>query len=308
MRRVPSTEGVSVAVHDLGGDPSRPTLLLSHATGFHAHCYTPIAGELSDRFDCVGLDFRGHGDTPIDPDWHVDWRRFGDDAAAVAAHVTPSGGLIGFGHSMGGAALLMAAHRDPNRFEQLVLFEPISHEGSAPALTEAEIREFPIVTGALRRRRRFGSFDEAYENFSAKPPLSLMVDEALHNYVEHGFRPVAGTEPTGDRDIELCCDPELEASIFVTGVDNGVWNLLPEIRTPTLVLGGRVEQRQPSAQSEAIADHLGAGTYLLLDHQTHFGPFSHPVEIARLIAEFAASGDASDTVGAQQANRPTPTT
>lgn len=289
MIEVESTEGVTVAVHDLAGDRDRPPLLLSHATGFHARCYIPLALALADRFHCLGLDYRGHGDTPVDPAWPVDWRRFGDDADAVAGHIAPSGGLIGFGHSMGGAALLMAAHRDPDRFERLVLFEPISYGGSFPAVSRSEIRELPIIAGALSRRRRFGSLDEAHDNFRTKPPLSLMVDESLRNYVEYGFRPVSdgGAHGSADTGVELRCAPELEAGIFITSIDNGVWDLLPEIRTPTLVIGGRVEQRQPSAQSEAISRRLLAGSYLLLDHQTHFGPFSHPIEIAALIAEFA---------------------
>jgi pimeloyl-ACP methyl ester carboxylesterase len=290
MTRIPSSEGVEVAVHELGGRGDRPTLLISHATGFHAHCYTPLAAKLTDRFHCVGLDFRGHGDTDVDPEWSVDWQRFGDDAEVVARHLAPTGGLVGFGHSMGGAALLMAAHRDPARFERLVLFEPISHQASSPSMTEAEIRRLPIVTGALRRRRRFASFDEAYTNFRSKPPLALMVDDALHQYVDHGFRRVPAADGSDRIELELRCPPELEAAIFVTGVGNGVWDLLPEIPTPTLVLGGRVEERQPSSQSEAIAGHLAAGTYVGLDDQTHFGPFSHPDETAQLIADFVGDG------------------
>jgi hypothetical protein len=46
--RVPSSDHVSVAVHDFGG--SGPPLLLSHASGFHGYCYLPIADELTDRF------------------------------------------------------------------------------------------------------------------------------------------------------------------------------------------------------------------------------------------------------------------
>ena len=292
MMRVPSTEGVRVAVHELGGRSDGAPLLVSHATGFHGRCYAPLVREFAGGFRCFGLDYRGHGETPADPEWRVDWRRFGDDALAVAEHIAPDGGLVGFGHSMGGTALLMAAHREPERFDRLVLFEPISHEGSRPALTEDEIRRFPIVVGETRRRRRFASFDDAYDNYRDKPPLSSMTEESLRGYVDHGFEPVQ--DPDGAAAVELRCSPDLEADIFVTGITNGVWELLPEIRTPTLVLGGHVEERQPSAQSEAIADRLPDGRYLLLDHQTHFGPFSHPAEIAGLVAGVAGrAGDAT---------------
>ena len=63
---VPSTLGVLIAVHELGGQPDaglRP-LLVSHATGFHGRCYLPMAHELADRFHSIGFDYRGHGDTP----------------------------------------------------------------------------------------------------------------------------------------------------------------------------------------------------------------------------------------------------
>ena len=127
MRRVESSDGVAVAVHDFGGRGR--ALLLSHATGFNAHSYLPMTATLADRFHTFGLDFRGHGDTAAPPGWEVEWRRYGDDALAAARALAPDGGLIGFGHSMGGSALLMAAHRDPSLFELIVAFEPI---GSPP--------------------------------------------------------------------------------------------------------------------------------------------------------------------------------
>lgn len=283
MSTVPSSEGVQVARYRLAGTGDRQPLLIAHATGFHAHCYVPVANELADRFDCHALDFRGHGQTEVDPSWDVDWRRFGDDALAVAREVAPDGGLVGFGHSMGAAALLMAAHRDPGLFERLVLFEPISHEATVPPLGRTEMEALPIVRGARRRSTWFESFDAAFENYSTKPPLSLMVPDALRNYVDHGFREVA--DDSGRAGVELRCRPELEADIFVTGRDNGVWHLLPEIHTPCVVVGGHVEDGQPSMQTEAIAGRLPNGRYLLLDDQTHFGPFSHPAVTARVVAD-----------------------
>jgi hypothetical protein len=47
MRRVESSDGVPVAVHDLGG--RGPALLISHATGFNAHSYLPMAAALPAR-------------------------------------------------------------------------------------------------------------------------------------------------------------------------------------------------------------------------------------------------------------------
>ena len=278
--RVPSSDGVSLAVHDLAGAHELPTLLLSHATGFHAHCYLPIAEALSDRYHSVGLDYRGHGETEIDPTWKTDWSRFGDDAIAVAREL--SGPITGFGHSMGAAALLMAARRDPSLFDRLVLFEPIAPGAVPSASGDEEINDSPMVQGALRRRRTFPSLDAAFDNYSVKPPMSLMTPEVLRNYVEHGFRPTVDDE--GSPVVTLRCTPEVEAGIFATALDNGVWELLPHVATPCVVISGRMAASEPSAMTRAIADRLPRAEYVQLDHHTHFGPFSHPHELAELIA------------------------
>ena len=122
--RVPSSGGVELAVFELGGGGS--PLLFSHATGFHGRCYQPMANELTESARCVAFDYRGHGDTPL-PVGDIDWQRYGDDATAMATWLAEQAGepIVAFGHSMGGACLLMAAHRDPSLFRTIVAFEPI---------------------------------------------------------------------------------------------------------------------------------------------------------------------------------------
>lgn len=280
MLRVESVDGVDLAVHELAGTASLPPLLISHATGFHARCYSPVAERLGARFHVWGLDHRGHGASTIPAGWQVDWRRFGVDTVRVAETIAPGGALVGIGHSMGGASLLMAAHERPELFGRLVLFEPIAHPPATGDLAGVDMREMPIVQGALRRRATFPSRADALANYASKPPLSLMVPDALSDYVEYGFRD--SVDEAGNPVVELCCSPELEADIFMGGRDNGVWALLPDIETPCIVVGGEVLERQPSSNTEAVAAHLADGKYVLEADQTHFGPFSHPTELAAL--------------------------
>ncbi len=289
MIRLESTGGVTVAVHHLSGlsetsglsgtsgTSGRPRLLFAHATGFHSRCYQPIADSLGDRFECFGVDFRGHGETPAPAGWQVEWTPFGADAMVTAAYLAPPEGIVAVGHSMGGAALLMAAARRPRLFERLVLYEPIAHP---PQVQDIDMEQHPIVLGARRRRRRFASFDDAYDNFSSKPPLSTIDPAALRAYVEHGFRPV----DDGSGEIELRCSPEIEAGVFRSARRNGVWDLLSEIDVPTLVVAGAIEEQQPSRWCRDVAERLPLGTYIELPHLSHFGPFTHPGDIAGLIA------------------------
>lgn len=282
MMRVASTDGVHVAVHDLGG--TGDTLLMSHATGFHALTWTPVARHLTHRFSCRALDYRGHGDTAAPADWAVDWHGYGDDAVAVAEALREPRGLLGIGHSMGGACLLMAAHRDPTLFRGLLVFEPIVF----PPIDVADVSGAtgsgnPLAAGARRRRASFPSFEDAVANYAAKPPLGAFTDEALRAYVEGGF--ALGD----DGHVHLKCRPEHEAATFEMGHGHRTWDVLGEIMIPVWVVSGAPSPGQPSSLAAAIADRLGNGTYIEIGHMDHFGPMTHPAEIADLVERLADS-------------------
>ena len=294
VRRIRSSDGVSVALHDLGGHDlgghdlggTGATLLISHATGFHGRCYLPIAHALADRFHSVAPDLRNHGDTATGDTATgdtgeaapVDWRRYGDDAEAVALAVaaeSPRGPLVGFGHSMGAACLLMVALRQPGLFQRLVLFEPIVFpDGLAPL----DGHENPLVGGARRRRSRFPSFDEAIRNFASKPPMNSFTPAALEAYVRFGF----AEGPAGS--VHLKCRPEVEAATFSMGSRHGTWELLGDIATPVTVVTGQPEPMRPSERGAGLADALPNGRYVQLDDLDHFGPMVDPQRIAEIIA------------------------
>ena len=275
---VPSTDGVELAVHDLDG--SGATLLVSHATGFHGRCYLPLAAELANGHHSIAFDYRGHGDTPR-PDGEIDWQRYGDDAVAMATWLADRNGgpIDAFGHSMGGGCLLMAAHRQPALFRRIIAFEPIVFppEGLSEAPPGAES---PMVAGARRRRATFDSYEAAIANYAAKPPLNSFTPAALEAYVRHGFAP-----DTDGNGVHLKCTPDTEAGTFATGGLHRTWDVLPEIRTEVLVIAGVIQQMQPSRIAEGVAERLPNGRYLQRDELDHFGPMTHPAEVAAIIAE-----------------------
>jgi len=272
--RVPSTDNVSVAVHDFGG--SGPPLLFSHATGFHGYCYLPVADHLTDRFRAYALDYRGHGDTARPDDWDVDWTRYGDDALAAASAIAPSGGLVGFGHSMGGAALLMAADRRPDLFDLIVAFEPIV---VPPDAFVAGGRASEMPEAARRRRASFDSFEAARENYAAKPPMASFDPDVLRLYVTHGFRPA----PEG---VRLACDPEHEARTFESSrTSHDTWERLPEIDTRVIVVASG-DEGGPALFAPHIAERLANAKLVELPDTDHFWPYVDPAGTAALIASY----------------------
>ncbi len=276
---VEATDDTEITVHELGGEEHAPTVLFSHATGFHAMVFQPMAELLSDELHCVGLDHRGHGDTPsVGP---VAWSVYGGDTLAVAealAREAPGAPLYGFGHSMGGAALVMAALDDPSLFAGLVLFEPIVPQpGRIPGDGG---NENPLSAGARRRRATFPSFEAAIDNYAAKAPLDVLTPEALRAYVEHGFR--LGE----DGQVHIKCTPEHEARTYELGGQQDTWERLVDLRTPVLIVAGRMDASPPSGFAELIADRIPDADLLRLPELGHFGPMEDPARLAGVVREF----------------------
>lgn len=287
---VDSTDGVEVALHELAGrgGPEHPVVFIAHATGFHGWTYRAIADVLAPRFHSFAPDFRGHGDTAAPPRWEVDWRGYGDDALAVARNLAgragAEGGLIGFGHSKGGASLLMAARRAPELFRQLILFEPIVFPSATP---DEDRPQSGLPAGARRRRPVFPSFAAAIANFASKPPMQAFEPTVVEDYVRHGFR----EDPEG---VRLKCEPEHEARTFENGGLHDTWDHLGDIETPVLVIAGVIEGHGPAAGAEPIVNELPRGRLLHLPDLDHFGPMTHPRLVAELIVDDFDALDALD--------------
>ena len=272
---IPSLDGVIVAMHDFGGAGS--PVLLSHATGFHAHCWEPMAEILSAHHHVVGFDHRGYGDAETVDPATIEWSQYGNDALAAARYLSAQHGgqpIIGVGHSMGGASLLMASLIEPELFSALFVFEPIVFP---PTPENDERPPNPLAGGARKRRAVFASFDAALENFTAKPPMNTFHPLAREAYVRHGFKPTALGE------VELKCIPEHEARTYETGGTSGAWDDLPSIHTRVWVISGAPAPYQPSSFAIKVAEQLPNSTYIQYDEMGHFGPLEHPATIATLV-------------------------
>lgn len=274
MRTVSSSDGVEVVVHELR-TAEAPPLLISHATGFHAWCYAPLAAELGDSFHSIALDYRGHGDTAQPDGVDTDWDRYTDDVFAVARSLP--GPIKAFGHSMGGGCLLAASLRDPSLFSKLVLFEPIVPPPGVMALGPDALTKNPMSIAALRRRATFPSYEAALANYAAKPPLNKWRADALNAYVTHGFR-------SADDGVTLKCTPELEAATFATAAAH-VWDLLDEVQVPVTILAGRKDGSPPPAFAQPIAEKIPGATFRRIEEIDHFGPMTHPDWVAAMVNE-----------------------
>jgi pimeloyl-ACP methyl ester carboxylesterase len=267
--RATAPDGVGVAYYDLGGEG--PPLLVAHATGFCGPVLAPLAAYLRARFRCIALDERGHGASDPPPGDDFDWHGFAADVLAVLRHLELERPW-GFGHSCGGAALLLAEEARPGTFAALYCFEPVVYPGDDPLAPTIEGN--PLAAGALRRREEFGSRREAIANFAGKAPFDRLHPDALAAYVDNGFTPV---EEGG---IRLRCRREHEAQVFAHAFSHDAYAHLADVACPvTLACGAETDGFGPELL-EAYAQRLRRPTIEVLPRLGHFGPLEDPTVVA----------------------------
>lgn len=279
-KRIASSEGVSLALHDYNPESLAPTVLLSHATGFHGRVFDPVARELIATHHCVTFDYRGSGDSTIGADLPVRWTAFGDDALAATQYAAANGPVIGAGHSMGGAALVMAALRAPKLFRALVLFEPTIFPPITRQLTGVPNQ---LADGARKRRTTFASFEDALANYSSKPPLNVFHPDALYAYVMFGLRQLP------DGSVTLKCSPEHEARTYEAAAKQDAWGDLAKLTVPTWVISGLELEYGPSSIASRVATAIPDSHFVRYDDLTHFGPMQDPVRFATIIRQAEAN-------------------
>lgn len=178
---------------------------------------------------------------------------------------------------MGGAALLMAQLLRPDRFDSMVLVEPI-----LPPPPWGRTGH-PLVELARRRRRTFPDRATARSNFESKPPFDHWVAAALDGYIEEGL---------SDRDgsLELACDPDFEAELYTSAGAHGMFGRLAEIEIPVTLLFGDAMDTFNLEWIEAVASQLPDCTVQIVSGADHFLPMARPEAVVAAIASVIGDG------------------
>jgi pimeloyl-ACP methyl ester carboxylesterase len=226
---------------------------------------------MSDRFEALAWDFPCHGSAPklARP---IDWWSFGRYALEQVRGIP---GPLGVGHSMGGAALVMAELLAPGTFAALLLIEPI-------LLPPPYVRtEAALALAVEKRRRDFESRQAAWENYATKPPFSTWDPDALSGYVDCGFIDTADG-------VTLACPPEDEAEIYRSATLHGAWDRLGEVNAPVLVIAGTASETHTTERVRALCDRFPSAGMEIVEGAGHFLPMEMPDLVVRRAERMAA--------------------
>jgi pimeloyl-ACP methyl ester carboxylesterase len=263
-------------------DSTQPTVLLAHATGFHARCWDRVIGALPVNRHVIALDQRGHGRSAKVPPFN--WESFGNDLAGFVKAMDLVR-IVGVGHSMGGHALVQAAAREKARFERLVLVDPVIMDPELYASIKGAMgTQQPKDHPTSKRNNLWQSWREMFDRLSGRGSFAVWRLDVLEDYCRYGVLP----NPDGAGWV-LACPPLVEASIYTGSGGRDIHDLFATIDVPVTVLRGEKRTRLEamdflaSPTWERLADQFPKGRDVYLPHLTHFIPMQDPDLVARFV-------------------------
>ena len=275
-------------LHEFGG--SGPVIHMALANGFPPQTYGPLLQPLTSTYRVVSLPPRGlwpGADSP--PEQVGTWRELSDDLLTGMKHYDLNN-VIAVGHSFGAVASLLAVIEQPERFRALILLDPTVMPQSIMEQmrlirAQGEIPRFPLVDGALSRRHRFASVEEAFAYWRGKTLFEDWSDETLRIYAESMTRPAADNDG-----LELTWSREWEAYYYLSFyVDT--WQDLPRLNglLPVLIIrGGDSNAYGVDAQAQ-VREILPDATHMVVPGYGHLFPQAAPDATRQMISEWLAT-------------------
>ncbi len=275
--------GANLCWFEWGEPTSEPTIVLIHATGFHARCWDQVVKYLPGRH-VVALDMRGHGRSS--KHGPMPWSAYAADAAEFIASL-PYEPLTLVGHSMGGYCVTSALPRVAAKVRDVILVDPVI---MSPELYGAPSHHLEFMEGAsehpvARRRNHFDDAQAMFDNFHGRASYASWLDESLHDYCDYGLLP---DEEQGG--FQLACPPVIEASVYMGSQESPIADLGEGIDMPVTVL--RAQQREEGSTTldftksptwSELAGVFKQGRDLYLPELTHFMPMQAPELVAEYI-------------------------
>jgi pimeloyl-ACP methyl ester carboxylesterase len=262
-----------------------PTLLLLHATGFHARVWDKVVAHLPDNIHVVAPDHLGHGRSDK-PDSMANWT---DSCLALLPLIDQLSAdgrqLVAAGHSMGGYVLTRLAAERPQAFSQILLIDPVVlqpeyYSGAAHIVPD------PLEHPVSKRRAQWASAEEMFDRFQTRPPYDAWDKEVLRDYCTYGLLPA----PDGEG-MTLACPPHLEAGIYQNSQAASPYDWADQITARTHIWRAPQSERANEMDFSNSPVWLGAAkafhaeTDRLWPDNSHFMPMEAPAIVAAEMAE-----------------------
>ena len=260
------------------GNEHLPDLLFLHGTAQQGHSWDFASLALRERFHCVALDQRGHGDTEWDPNGRYGTPTYVPDVEAFVDTV----GLHDFvliGHSMGGRNAYTYTSDHPEVVRALIVVD------AGPRMEEpggARVRNF------MSGQREFDTYEDLVERVHSYLPARPI--EQLRGSLVHTTRRF----PNGKWSWKY--DPNIRRPVNAPDdSEEGRWETLSRVRCPTLYVIGGDSEMLTTASIERMLDVVPGSKAETVERAGHLVAGDNPAGFHAAVSPFLNSlpgGDA----------------
>jgi pimeloyl-ACP methyl ester carboxylesterase/DNA-binding CsgD family transcriptional regulator len=253
IRFVTTRDGVTLAwaVAGQGPDLVKASNWLSHLEfEWESPVWRHWIRFFAEHFRFIRYDERGCGMSDWDVEEHS-FQRWSDDFDTVVEAAKPARPFIVLGISQGGAAAVSYAARFPEQVSHLILYGAYSRGAGLRQNADDKLRLKAI---AELTRLGWGQDNPVYRQlFTSR------------------FVPEANAEQMGWFN-ELCrktTRPDVAMKMMKARFQVNIVDLLPHLRTPTLILHANRDEAVPLAEGVALAKGIAESKFVQLDSRNH---------------------------------------
>ncbi|MDE2401210.1 MAG: alpha/beta fold hydrolase [Burkholderiales bacterium] len=240
------------------------TLVLSHALGQDGSMWDLVANELATTCRVICPDTRGHGRSQIPPDG-LTLAELAADAARLIDEVADGEPVIWVGLSMGGLIGQELALRHPEKVKALVLANTTS-------------------TYPAAGREAIGQRIATVESHG----LSAISTPTMARFFSPAFRQEQAATVARHQRLLEATDPEGYTACAAALCDADTSGRLGQIRVPTLVVAGSLDEGTPVDMALALARHIPRAQLVTLEGCAHLSAVEQPGAFSELVGEFVA--------------------
>lgn len=252
--------GITLAYDDHGtGIP----LVCLHAFPLNRSMWQPQREGLSQHCRVITVDLRGHGESDA-PLWHYTLDQAAEDVRSLLDHLSIESAVLA-GLSMGGYICLAFHRRYAGRLRGLIL---------ADTRAQADTPE--------GREGRFMMAQVAYRQGPAAI-ADLMIPKLLSPGTRrdkpelvHAVRTmIEGNEVSG-----------IAGDLMAMAERPDSTGMLEEIRCPTQIIVGELDQATPPADSQLMADRIAGAALAVIPDAAHLSNLEAPDRFTAVVREF----------------------
>lgn len=307
-RVIAVSDGATIVLRRYG-QIDAPRLALSHGNGLAIDGYVKFWERLCQNFDVVLFDMRNHGRNAlhdlnagikIDPAQH-NWPRMTQDMAEIRSAIDHEFGakrVTGVFHSMSAVAALLSVLSTPaypaQSFDSLVLFDPplyppLNHALHGIAFNGTEV----LARRTERRPPTYADPMELASQFKRKDEFRGWIDGAAEDIARATLIKLDdtddGTSGATEAVWQLACPRELEARMYETNRDSGLWpHLLKPVTTPFKIVGAdpTIDSAQAPARICQALSQVAPIDYEFVANSSHFMQIEQPDACAQIVSDF----------------------